>query len=137
MKKWLSVFSSVLLRPMLYQAMRRGIITVTALLLWDRFLGGGSPNGFVNYTFAAGMIFLLLAWSKYLSMDGLTFHYMLEEKKSPKKKRHFTRDMVDFVDEHVTNFDELTEDEQKLCGFLSSLLLMVIFFLASMIASCF
>ena len=137
MKKWLSVFSAVMVRPMLYQAMRRGIIAATALLLWNRFISGGGSNGLVNGAFVAGMIFLLLAWSKYLSMDGLTFHYMLEEKKAPKKKRHFTRDMVDFVDEHVTNFDELSEDEQKLCSFLSSLILTIVFFLLSFLASLF
>ena len=50
-----------------------------------------------------------------------------------KKTRNRTRDVVDFVDEHVTSLDELSDEERHACGFCSSALAAVVFFLPSLV----
>ena len=137
MKKWLSLFASEMIRPMLYQAFRRGVIALTAVLLWKQYVSKNAPNGLTNGLFTAGMIFLVLAWTTFLKMDGLQFRFVLGERRTSEKKRHFSRDMVDFVDEHITTLDELDDEERLLCTLLSSLILMVLFFLATFILSFF
>lgn len=132
MKKLLSLYRIEMVRPTIYQGVRRGSIALAVVLLWLRYINHGARNGLSNGTFAAGAVFLGMAWRYYLRLDGLQMHYMLEEKRK-KPKRHSTADIVDFVDEHIENLDELDDDERLACGLASSLALGILFVAASLI----
>ena len=51
-----------------------------------------------------------------------------------RKPKHFKRDMVDFVDEKVTTFDMLEDDEQTVAKIISNLLTALLFLIPSIIA---
>ena len=83
----------------------------------------------------AGIFFLALAWFQYLRLDGPRFHHLLEEKKEKKKKKqHFTKDIVDFADEKIISFSELSDEERVVCRFLGDLLCAALFLIPAGIA---
>jgi len=138
MKKLRDIWKRYMLRPMLYRCVTKCAVALAAILLWDRFININEALSPVrDGGFVAAAALLGMAWASYLRLDGLKFHYLLEErrkKKERKKKRHWTKDMVDFVDEHVVSMEELSEDERALCGMLSSLLSALIFLIPALAA---
>ena len=76
-----------------------------------------------------------LCWHGFniLGWMGVRIHHLLEEKEE-KKKKHITKDMVDFVDEKVIPFGELDDDERIVCRFLGDLLCALVCLIPSLIA---
>ena len=50
------------IRPVVYKSFQRCVIALTLVLLWDRFVNKGRMPWAVNGCFAAGAVFLALAW---------------------------------------------------------------------------
>ena len=70
-----------------------------------------------------------------MRLDGARIHHLMEEKQEKKKKKqHFTKDIVDFADEKVISFSELSDEERIVCRFLGDLLCAVLFLIPAGIA---
>ncbi|MGN0662185.1 MAG: hypothetical protein ACI4LE_03470, partial [Faecalibacterium sp.] len=124
MKKFISMYKSYMLRPILYKIVTRVSIVAVVMLVWERFVSDGHFTMWQAPGFLCGMVLLVWAWVNYLRLDGVTIHYLFEDKKKPKKKnRHPTRSIVDYADEHIVSFEELEPEERTYCSMLSNLLL--------------
>ena len=133
MKKVFSHITSNMIRPFLYQCVTKSVFALAMLLLWDRFV---NPLGIYlavrDGFFIIAACFLVMAWFSYLWLDGMRMPKIIRRERK-KKTRNRTRDVVDFVDEHVTSLDELSDEERHACGFCSSALAAVVFFLPSLV----
>ena len=132
MKKLLSLFRKEMVRPIFYKCINKCSIVLAAVLLWDRFVNKGRLTVW-DGCFIAAAILLGLAWLNYLRADGIGIPGLFRDRKNRKPRRHATSDIVDFVDEHITTFDELDEDEQLFCRFLSNLISGLIFLITSLV----
>lgn len=134
MKKLRSMIKSYMIRPMMYQSVTKFVTALVICLLWDRTL-----NQNIGYTlaesafFTAGIIFCMLAWFQYLKLDGVGAPILKQEKKR-KTKNHITKDIVDFADEKIISFDELSDEEQIVCRLTGNLLCGGIYLLLSLTA---
>lgn len=135
-KKVRTIFEKYMIRPMLYQCATKVSIALVLCLLWDRFINREQYYSLVEFAFfVAGAFFLALAWFQYLRLDGARIHHLMEEKQEKKKKKqHFTKDIVDFADEKVISFSELSDEERIVCRFLGDLLCAVLFLIPAGIA---
>ena len=135
-KKISTIFEKYMIRPMLYQCATKVSIALVLCLLWDRFINREQYYSLVEFAFfVAGAFFLALAWFQYLRLDGARIHHLMEEKQEKKKKKqHFTKDIVDFADEKVISFSELSDEERIVCRFLGDLLCAVLFLIPAGIA---
>ena len=135
-KKIRTIFEKYMIRPMLYQCATKVSIALVLSLLWDRFINRAQYYSLVEFAFfVAGAFFLALAWFQYLRLDGARIHHLMEEKQEKKKKKqHFTKDIVDFADEKVISFSELSDEERIVCRFLGDLLCAVLFLIPAGIA---
>ena len=135
-KKIRTIFEKYMIRPMLYQCATKVSIALVLCLLWDRFINREQYYSLVEFAFfIAGAFFLALAWFQYLRLDGARIHHLMEEKQEKKKKKqHFTKDIVDFADEKIISFSELSDEERVVCRFLGDLLCAALFLIPAGIA---
>lgn len=135
MKKLFDSYSKILIRPILYRSITWGSIALAAALVWERFV---SVKSFLSVGrdifFLIGVIFLALAWFYYLKIDGISPPKLKTDEMKKKPKRFGYGDIIDFADEHVVTFDELSDEEQDLCKLATNLLLGCIFLLTSFFA---
>lgn len=125
MKKYIKPY---MIRPILYKSITKFLVSLTFCLLWDRFLNKEKLYNILEYPFfLAGCILLSSAWFCYLKLDHFTIHHLAERKERPPRKHHATKSMVDFADEKIISFDELTSQEQIICNLLSSLITGILF----------
>lgn len=104
-----SLYHSYMIRPILYKCVTRAALAVTALLLWDRYVNtAGRFSLLRDGCVVAGILFFCLAWFSYLRLDGVMVHHMFEERKKKKPVRRGYTDIVDFADEHIISYEELS-----------------------------
>ena len=132
MKKLRDVFTTEMIRPIVYRCVSRCTIALTLLLLWNRYLNQRGQLRLSDGGFTAGLLFLALAWMAYLRLDGVKFPSF--GKPELPKRYHSTRDIVDFVDEHIVSYDELSDEEQLGCDFAVNLISAVIFLIPSLVS---
>ncbi len=134
MKKLISLYETYMIRPILYRTVTKAAFALTAMLLWNRYLNeGGKFQVFRDAGLLAGVFLVGMAWFSYLRLDGMTVHHLLEERKRKPKPVRGTSDMVDFVDEHIVSFAELSEEERTACNLASSLLAGLLFLIPAVI----
>lgn len=136
MKKMLSLFSAIMIRPTIYRAVTKCAVALTVVLLWDRYVNKGLLPVGRDGCFAAALLLFGLAWLNYLRLDGLEVPHLLTGKNRPekkKKRRRLTGDIADFADEHIVPFDELSEEEQLACSMAANLASGVIFLIPAVI----
>lgn len=123
-----------MIRPILYKTVSKCLTALAAVLLWDRFINrGGAMSVLRDGCMVAAIFLFVMAWFSYLELDGVRIHHMLEnERKRP--ERHKAKDMVDFVDEHIVSFDELSGRERSICKLISSLASGLIFLIPALAA---
>ena len=122
------------IRIIFYKAIRKSAFVLAAVLLWDRFLNHGHLRLVRDGFLVGGVILLVLAWFSYLKLDGVTIHHLFEERRRKRPLRHASADIVDFVDEHITAYDELEPEEQTFCQLASSVAGSVLFLVPALIA---
>lgn len=128
MNKKGSFLKSYMIRPILYKCVTRAALAVTALLLWERYVNtAGRLSLFKDGCFGMGLLFFCLSWFSYLHLDGVTVHHMLEERKKKKPVRKSYGDIVDFADEHIVSYEELSDHERAACSLAANLLCGVLF----------
>ncbi len=139
MKKIRQIYQPYMLRPMLYSCFAKFMSALCIVLLWDRFVNSRNttPYGIVDFAFfIMGVYFLVWTWLQYLNLDGMKpeiFEKMGSMFK--RKSKHFSRDMVDFVEEKVVTFDDLEDDEQIVAKIGSNFITALCFLIPSLIAN--
>lgn len=132
-KKIINTYQSYMVRPMLYQCVTKISIALVLTLLWDRFINREGYFELVRDAFlVAGMFFFLLAWIQYLRVDGVKVTRPSGESK--KKKRHVTKDIVDYADEKIISFGELDDDEQLVCRLVGDVVCGLVFLIPALVA---
>ena len=135
MKKMLSLFSAVMIRPTIYRAVTKCAVTLTVVLLWDRYVNKGLLPVWRDGCFVAALFLFGLAWLNYLRLDGLEVPHLLTGKNRPekkKKRKRLTGDIADYADEHIVPFDELSNEEQLACSMAANLASGVIFLIPAL-----
>ena len=129
MKEWIKKYYKPYLRqPIIVLTVVRTLIALVLALLWDRFLNADRLRSLDMATGTFGLILLALAWFSYLGMDGVDglskiLRFFRKEKRKKKgKKRSAGGDLADYVDEDVVSFDELEDEEKRVCRFAANLL---------------
>lgn len=129
-----SLYHSYMIRPILYKCVTRAALAVTALLLWDRYVNtAGRFSLLRDGCVVAGILFFCLAWFSYLRLDGVMVHHMFEERKKKKPVRIGYTDIVDFADEHIISYEELSQDERAACSLAAHLICGVLFVLPGIV----
>lgn len=131
MKKWFQRhFHRALVRPTVYRAFTRFMLALLAALLWNEFANRSGLLSLNRHAFLLlSIFFAFLAWMNYLRLDGLRVP-QIDRRLFDWKRRspmRFYGDISDHVDEQITPFEELEEDEQTLCRLLANLACCVIF----------
>lgn len=133
-KKIINTYQSYMIRPMLYQCATKISVALVLALLWNRFINREGYFSVVRDAFlVVGVFFFLLVWIQYLRMDGVKVSRTSEESKK-KKRRHVTKDIVDYADEKIVSFGELDDDEQHVCRLVGDVLCGLLFLIPALIA---
>lgn len=132
-KKIIGIFQPYMIRPTVYQCATKISVALVLALLWNRFINVEGMFSIVRDAFlVAGVFFLMLAWFQYLRLDGLKVSRTSKEER--KKKRHITKDIVDFADEKIISFAELDDEERIVCRLMGDVVCGLLFFLPALIA---
>lgn len=136
MKKFSKYFQSYMIRPVIYQSVTKISIGLVLALLWNRYINKEALFSVVEDAFfVVGLCFFALAWIQYLRLDGLTFHYLMEEKHKKKKPvRHSYHDIADYADEKIISFAELEDDERIFCRMGANIVTALIFLIPAIVA---
>lgn len=135
MKNFRSYLNAKILRLVLYRSVTKCAVALVLVELWDRCINHGRLPAAATGCFVAAVCLFAMAWFTYLQMKGRTIPLLDDHKPSSRKRPHFTKDIVDYADEHIATFDELSDEERQACGLLSSLLSGLLFLIASFIAA--
>lgn len=134
MKKLFEKYTKLLIRPILYRSVTWGSVALAVALVWERFV---QVKSFLSVRrdifFIIGVFFLALAWFSYLKIDGIRPPKLKNDSEKRKTKRFGYGDIIDFADEHVVTFDELSDEEQDLCKLATNIILGCVFLLTSFI----
>ena len=121
-----------MIRPLCYKIFTRGILTLFAVQLLHFFLPAQAPlSRFCNLSLMAGLLFVLFALIAWLRKTGLH----IPQAKLPRMKRKdppfLTGDIADHIDDGITTFDDLDEDEQNVCVLIADAALAIVCLLLS------
>lgn len=139
MKKFREIYKPHMLRPILYSVFSKFIMSLCAILLWDRFINVKNTvqYGILDFAFfIVGIYLLMWAWLKYLSLDGMEFKVFKQMSNLFKKRKKFYAhgDMADFLDEKVVTMDELDDDERTAAQMMADILAGLLFLIPSIIS---
>lgn len=133
--KFRDAFHSYMVRPLIYQCVAKCAIAFVIALLWKRWINRSEAFSIIEDAFfVIGIIFILLSWFQYLSLDGIHLPHLLGGPKK-KPKRRGTRDIVDFADEKIIAFSELESEERTVVRLFSDIIAGVIFLIPALIAT--
>ncbi len=134
MKRIRELYEPYMIRPIIYQCVTKCTTALAVILLWNRFINRqGTVVAFRDGGLFVGMVFLLLAWFSYLKLDGMKIHYLLEERRKKKPVRAGYTDLIDFADEHVVSYSELSDEEKAASRLASSLISGLIFLIPGVV----
>lgn len=123
----------ILLRPVLYKCIPRVGLGVALSLLWDNLFNLNQLRSVWEYPVLCwGICLLAMAWVEYLRLDGMTFHHLMEEVPKRKKKNHWTKQMIDYVEEELEDTIELTDDQIKLVRLIADVLIGLAFLIPAL-----
>lgn len=133
-KKIISIFQPYMIRPTIYQCATKLSVALVLALLWNRFINVNNVFFVVRDAFlVVGIFFFMLAWFRYLQLDGMKISKATEQDKK-KKKRHITKDIVDFADEKIISFAELDDEERIVCRLIGNMVCGLLFLIPSLVA---
>ncbi|MBO4298474.1 MAG: hypothetical protein J5998_06720 [Clostridia bacterium] len=134
-KKKRPPFEKYMIRPVVYQVFTRFLVCLCLALLWNRFVAPRVAAANASWGFAFFVVFFAaMAWLAYLRLDGVSVpkfdRRLFRRKKTP--ERAFG-DMIDYVDEPVVTYEELSDEEKDLTLLISNLITMLLFIAASLL----
>ncbi|WP_353097461.1 hypothetical protein [Tissierella praeacuta] len=131
MKKLLRMYS-YLIQPTIYKIILRVFLGVTFSLLWNHFINKNKIHIMVEKSFFfVGTVLLTMAWFNYLKLDGISI--TRKGNKGKDKSGRQSKNIIDFLEEEVTN-DELEEDDELLSAIIANILTGICFLTPSIIA---
>ena len=131
MKKLSKYLKAYLIRPIVQRVFVYLIVTALAVGLWDRFVNtAGFFNARTRVTPFIGMVFVAVAWFRFMRMDAARTRGRRRLRKIPKKTRG---GMLDHVDTDPETDVELEEDERDVCVLVSALFCAVVCFVAAVL----
>ncbi|MBO5335950.1 MAG: hypothetical protein J6A94_02315 [Lachnospiraceae bacterium] len=131
-KKIIKIFQPYMIRPTVYQCATKISIALVLALLWNRFINLEKVFSVVRDAFlVVGVFFFMLAWFQYLRLDGMKVDHTAKSDK--KKKRHVTKDIVDYADEKIISFAELDDDERMFCRLLGDVVCGLLFLIPALV----
>lgn len=122
MKRFLKLFQTHLISPILFSAAFKIALGLCCGLLWNWFFNSrcivpvSSSHGY----FAAGVYLLVCAWFQYLALDG--YHPLKNNSRETDCASHPVGTpfrLTDLINTRIDNFSELEADEQtvvRLCA---------------------
>ena len=76
-----------MVRPLIYQCVTKFAIAFVIALLWKQWINRSEAFSIVEDAFfVIGIIFILLSWFQYLSMDGIHLPHLLGGHKKKEAK---------------------------------------------------
>ena len=125
MISWLKKhFYGEMVRPLIYTVFTRGVLALLAAQLVHYFAPGSWPLAlFANASLALGLLFLLGAVLAWLRLDGLKIPRLKLPRIKRKDPAFMAGDIADHMDDEITRFDDLDEEEQNVCVLLADLIL--------------
>ncbi len=134
-KKLKRLWQKHMIRPTVYMAFVRGILGLTAALLWNEFVGVRSALPMRAFAFLfLGVFLLVMGWMAYLRLDGLKMpvldRRLFEWTRKPKRTYG---DMIDHVQEDVVSFDDLEDEEKDFCRLAANVACGVLFLVLSLL----
>ena len=127
------IYQKLLIRPIIYKAFSRFILSLTAAMLWDRLINTNDLRDMRAFAFVfMGIFSFVAAWLCYLRMDG----FKIPRIKTPTWQRKPTRsygDIPDYVDEEIVSFDELEDDERDFCSMIANIIVGVLYMAISLL----
>ncbi len=128
MRKWLNQnVKRYMIRPIIYKSSSRFAYLLTLALLWDRFISQGTTVGLSAAFGLIGIGFLLATWLAWLRIDGVRIPRLPARTRKPPKIDSLYGDMIDHVDEPITDYADLDANEQNVCLMLSDAICAVLF----------
>ena len=141
MKNLRKIYKKYMIRPIIYKAFPRIIIGMLVAGLWNRFVNANQWLDMLGDAFMlVGIFFVALAWFSFLRLDGMDnpFTKLLSVFVDPKKKKarmasRTTRHMVDYADEELTEYEDLSDEEQAACKLAANGLAALFFIVPSLL----
>ena len=119
------------IRPIVQRVFVSLVVTASVVGLWDRFVNtGGFFNARARVTPFIGMVFVAVAWFRFVRMDAARTHGRRTTRKRPKQTRG---GMLDHVDTDPETDAELEENERDLCVLAAALFCAVVCFAAAVL----
>lgn len=129
-----SVMSTAVIRPTVYMAFTRFLLSLCASLLVREFV---PANGRDLASWAFGffcLFFVALAWIAWLRLDGASLPKPMRKRWNIRKKPTRTYgDMIDHVDEELISFDDLEDDEKDVCCLIADMVCALIYLVLTLI----
>ena len=127
MKRWLKEHvDREMIRPLVYLVFTRGVLALLAAQLVHYFAPKEWPlSMFSNLALALGMLFLLGAALARLRMDGMKIPRVKLPRYKRKDPAFMAGDIADHIDDEITRFDDLDDEEKDVCILLADLVLAV------------
>ena len=125
--KFKRMFTPMIAKPIFYKSFYKFVLAMVPILLWDRFVNVKKYYSILDTGFfIAGVFYLMLAWMNYLKLDGMKVYgldifkviFHSGDKNSKQKK---TGSMMDFVQQDIPDYDELSEKDKTLTKFGANL----------------
>ena len=124
-----------MIRPVIYKAFTRCVLTLLVILLWDRYLQPRTPHITLNWAFTlAGAVFFLCAYLIRLRLDGLRIPRMKPLKRPRRDPYRAYGDMADYLDEPPVSFEDLDERERDVCSLLANMICGILSLAASFLS---
>lgn len=122
MKNFKKIYKKYMIRPIIYKAFPRVILGMLVAGLWNRFINTNQWRNMLGDVFVfVGIFFLAAAWFNFLRLDGMEnpiiklLSVFVDPKKKKARMASRTHQMVDYADEELTEFEDLTDEEQAAC----------------------
>ena len=139
LKNFKKLFTPQIAKPIIYKAFYKFLVALVPLLIWDRFINTNKYFSlFETGFFIAGAVFLMLAWMNYLKMDGMSlmslsviFGWFKKDENTAQKKHG---GFMDYVQQEIPDYDDLSDFDKLLSKFGSNLLLGILMVGISLIA---
>ena len=123
-----------MIRPLIYKVFTRGILALFVAQLAHYFLPMRSIlSSFSNLSLLLGFVFALFAFLAWLRLDGLRIPQLKLPRIKRKDPPFLNGDMADHINDDITTFDELDQEEQNVCVLLADLILAAACFLLALV----
>lgn len=133
------MFTPMIAKPIFYKSFYKFVLAMVPILLWDRFLNTNKHFGILDTGFfIAGTVYLMLAWMNYLRIDGmkvygLNIFKVLFNSSDKNDKQKKTGSMMDFVQQDIPDYDDLSEDDKLLAKFGANLFTGLVLVIVSLV----